>query len=117
MAVLADVDEALGNYVRGMFLECCLLGVTVIVFIAIVGVPLRWAIAIGIFTGASNIVPYMGFAAALLSGLGKLAATVNVGLAGYCRWQLGPRAATAMLAERFTTGPPRVRRSSNTDGW
>ena len=78
LAVLADVDEALGNYVRGMFLECCLLGVTVIVFIAIVGVPLRWAIAIGIFTGASNMVPYMGFAAALLSGLAYALLAENV---------------------------------------
>jgi predicted PurR-regulated permease PerM len=78
LAVLADVDEALGNYVRGMFLECCLLGVTVIVFITIVGVPLRWAIAIGIFTGASNIVPYMGFAAALLSGLAYALLAENV---------------------------------------
>src|SRR5262249_6128621 len=69
LAVLADVDEALGNYVRGIFLECCALGLTVIVLISIVGVPLRWAIAIGIFTGASNVVPYMGFAAALVSGL------------------------------------------------
>ena len=69
LAVLADVDEALGNYVRGIFLECCALGLTVIVLMAIVGVPLRWAIAIGIFTGASNVVPYMGFAAALVSGL------------------------------------------------
>jgi predicted PurR-regulated permease PerM len=78
LAVLADVDEALGNYVRGMFLECCLLGVTVIVFIAIIGVPLRWAIAIGIFTGASNMVPYMGFAAALLSGLAYALLAENV---------------------------------------
>jgi predicted PurR-regulated permease PerM len=78
LAVLADVDDALGNYVRGMFLECCLLGVTVIVFIAILGVPLRWAIAIGIFTGASNIVPYMGFAAALLSGLAYALLVENV---------------------------------------
>jgi predicted PurR-regulated permease PerM len=69
LAVLDDVDQALGNYVRGIFLECCALGLTVIVFITIVGVPLRWAIAIGIFTGASNVVPYMGFAAALMSGL------------------------------------------------
>ncbi len=69
LAVLADVDEALGNYVRGIFLECCALGVTVIVFTTLVGVPLRWAIAIGIFTGASNVIPYMGFAAALLGGL------------------------------------------------
>jgi predicted PurR-regulated permease PerM len=69
LAVLDDVDRALGNYVRGIFLECCALGVTVIVFTAIVGVPLRWAIAIGIFTGASNVIPYMGFAAAMLGGL------------------------------------------------
>ena len=69
LAVLADLDEALGNYVRGIFLECCALGVTVMIFISIIGVPPRWAIAIGMFTGASNIVPYMGFAAALLSGL------------------------------------------------
>ena len=40
---------------RGIFLECCSLGLTVVVFITIVGVPLGWAIAIGIFTGASNV--------------------------------------------------------------
>ncbi len=70
LAVLADVDEAVGGYVRGMFLESSSLGLTVIVFFTIVGVPLRWAMAIGIFVGATNVVPYMGFAAALLSGLG-----------------------------------------------
>jgi predicted PurR-regulated permease PerM len=69
LEVLADVDHALGDYVRGIFLECCALGLTVIVLLAIVGVPVRWAIAIGIFTGASNVVPYMGFAAALLGGM------------------------------------------------
>jgi predicted PurR-regulated permease PerM len=70
LAVLADVDETVGDYVRGIVLECCALGLTVFVFIAIVGVPLTWAIAIGVFTGATNVVPYMGFAAALLGGLG-----------------------------------------------
>jgi len=70
LAVLADVDQALGNYVRGVFLECCALGVTVMVLIAAVGVPPRWAFAIGMLTAASNLIPYMGFAAALLSGLG-----------------------------------------------
>jgi predicted PurR-regulated permease PerM len=69
LAVLADVDHALGNYVRGIFLECCALGSTVTALMALIGVPLPWAIAIGIFTGATNVVPYMGFAAALLSGL------------------------------------------------
>jgi predicted PurR-regulated permease PerM len=69
LAVLDDVDHAFGNYVRGIFLECCSLGLTVMVFLIVVGVPLRWAIAIGILTGASNVIPYMGFFAALLSGL------------------------------------------------
>jgi predicted PurR-regulated permease PerM len=69
LAVLDDVDEAFGNYVRGIFLECCALGLTVLVFLAVIGVPLRWAVAIGIFTGASNVIPFMGFFAALLSGL------------------------------------------------
>jgi predicted PurR-regulated permease PerM len=78
LAVLADVDQALGDYVRGIFLECCSLGLTVMVFIAIVGVPLRWALAIGVFTGATNVVPYMGFAAALLSGLGYALLAENV---------------------------------------
>ena len=78
LAIMADVDEALGNYVRGIFLECCALGLTVMVFITIVGVPLRWAIAIGIFTGASNVVPYMGFAAALLGGLAYALLAENV---------------------------------------
>jgi predicted PurR-regulated permease PerM len=78
LAVLADVDQALGGYVRGIFLECCSLGLTVMVFITIVGVPLRWAIAIGIFTGASNVIPYMGFAAALLSGFAYALLAENV---------------------------------------
>ena len=69
LAVLDDVDQAFGNYVRGIFLECCSLGLTVMVFLIVVGVPLRWAIAIGIFTAASNVIPYMGFFAALLGGL------------------------------------------------
>jgi predicted PurR-regulated permease PerM len=69
LTVLADLDRALGNYVRGIFLECCLLGLTVVVFLTLVGVPLRWTIGIGIITGASNVVPYMGFAVAMLSGL------------------------------------------------
>jgi predicted PurR-regulated permease PerM len=69
LAVLDDVDHAFGNYVRGIFLECCSLGLTVLVLLTVVGVPLKWAIAIGIFTGASNVIPYMGFVGALLGGL------------------------------------------------
>jgi predicted PurR-regulated permease PerM len=78
LAVLADLDHALGAYVRGLFLECCVLGVTVALFVAVIGVPLRWSIAIGLATGASNVVPYMGFAAALVSGLAYALLADNV---------------------------------------
>jgi hypothetical protein len=69
LTVLADLDRALGDYLRGLFLECGLLGLTVGLFLTLIGVPLRWTIAIGIVTGASAVVPYLGFAVALLSGL------------------------------------------------
>jgi predicted PurR-regulated permease PerM len=69
LTVLADLDRALGDYLRGIFLECVALGFTAMLLLAIVGVSPRWAIAIGIFTGASNVVPYMGSAAALVGGL------------------------------------------------
>ena len=69
LRVLEDLDRALGSYLRGIFMECALLGLSVMVLLAIVGVAPRWAIAIGIFTGATNVVPYLGSAVALLGGL------------------------------------------------
>ena len=69
LRVLEDLDRALGSYMRGIFLECALLGLSVTVLLAIVGVAPRWAIVIGIFTGATNVVPYMGTAVALFGGL------------------------------------------------
>jgi len=69
LTVLADLDRALGDYLRGIFLECCLLGLTLGLFLTLIGVPPRWTIAIGIVTGASNVVPYLGSAVALVSAL------------------------------------------------
>lgn len=69
LRVLEDLDHALGSYMRGLFLECALLGLSVTVLLVIVGVAPRWAIVIGIFAGATNVVPYMGTAVALFGGL------------------------------------------------
>jgi len=69
LAVLADLDRALGDYVRGIFLESVALGFTVMVLLALVGVSPPWAMAIGIFSAATNVIPYMGSAAALVGGL------------------------------------------------
>ena len=69
LRVLEDLDRALGSYMRGIFLECALLGLSVTVLLVLVGVAPRWAIVIGIFAGATNVVPYMGTAIALFGGL------------------------------------------------
>jgi predicted PurR-regulated permease PerM len=69
LTVLADLDRALGGYVRGIFLECVALGFTAMLLLAIVGVSPRWAMAIGMFTAATNVIPYLGSAAALVGGL------------------------------------------------
>ncbi len=69
LTVLADLDRALGDYMRGMFLECALLGLTVTLLLPFVGVPPHWAIAIGIFAGATNVIPYLGSGVALMGGL------------------------------------------------
>ena len=39
--VLADLDRALGDYVRGLFLECCLLGLTVVLLLTILSSAAR----------------------------------------------------------------------------
>lgn len=69
LAVLADLDGALGSYLRGVFLECALLGLALALLFAAVGIPILWAVALGFLAGATNVIPYVGSAVALLVGL------------------------------------------------
>jgi predicted PurR-regulated permease PerM len=69
LAVFADLDRALGGYVRGIFLESCFLGVSVGLLLRVLGAPVGWAILVGLIAGAANPVPYIGSAVALLGGL------------------------------------------------
>jgi predicted PurR-regulated permease PerM len=69
LAILTDLDQALGGYVRGIFLESSALAISVALLLAILGVPINWAILIGLVSGATNPVPYVGSAVALLAGL------------------------------------------------
>jgi predicted PurR-regulated permease PerM len=69
LAVLADLDGALGGYLRGVFLECSLLGLAVSLLFIVVGIPILWAIVLGFLAGATNVIPYVGSAVALLLGL------------------------------------------------
>lgn len=69
LAILTDLDRAVGGYVRGVFLESSALGISVALLLAILGVPINWAILIGLVSGAANPVPYIGSAVALFGGL------------------------------------------------
>ena len=69
LAVFADLDRALGGYVRGIFLESCFLGASVGLLLRVLGVPVGWAILVGLVAGAANPVPYIGSAVALIGGL------------------------------------------------
>ena len=69
LAVFADLDRALGGYVRGIFLESCFLGVSVGLLLRVLGVPVGWAILVGLVAGATNPVPYIGSTVALVGGL------------------------------------------------
>jgi predicted PurR-regulated permease PerM len=69
LEVLADLDRALGGYLRGVFLECVLLGLALALLFVAVGIPILWAIALGFLAGATNVIPYVGSAVALLVGL------------------------------------------------
>jgi predicted PurR-regulated permease PerM len=69
LAILADLDHAVGEYLRGVSLSCSLLGLTITLFLALIGVPFRWAFAIGFLAAVTNVVPYLGSIVALLAGL------------------------------------------------
>jgi predicted PurR-regulated permease PerM len=69
LEVLADLDRALGGYLRGVFLECVLLGLALALLFVAVGIPILWASALGFLAGATNVIPYVGSAVALLVGL------------------------------------------------
>jgi predicted PurR-regulated permease PerM len=69
LEVLADLDGALGSYLRGIFVECSLLGLALALLFAAAGIPILWAIALGFLAGATNVIPYVGSAVALLVGL------------------------------------------------
>ena len=69
LTIIDNVDEAIGKYLRGTFLECSLVGSTFIICLFLIGVELQWAIIIGIIAGAANAIPFLGPAIGLVVGM------------------------------------------------
>ena len=69
-----EVDQHIGNYVRGKFFE--ILVVSVVTYIAFLILGLDYALLLGLFVGLSVLIPYVG--ATLM--------TVPVVLVAYFQW-------------------------------
>ncbi|WP_026693822.1 AI-2E family transporter [Peribacillus kribbensis] len=55
---LKDVDQSLGNYIRGQFLVCAIIGgLSTILFWAI---GMKYPLLFGVIIGVTNIIPYFG---------------------------------------------------------
>jgi putative permease len=85
-AVWHEVNEQVGNYVRGKFWEIVIVGVVTWVVFALLGVD--FAILLAVITGFSVLIPYVGAAAV----------TVPVALIGFVQWGFSLEFAWIMIA-------------------
>jgi predicted PurR-regulated permease PerM len=70
LTVLDRLDDALGKYLRGTLMECFLVGLTLMVGLILLGIPVGIAVAIGVVSGLLNAIPFLGTAIALVIGVG-----------------------------------------------
>jgi predicted PurR-regulated permease PerM len=78
LTVLDRLDDAIGRYLRGTFMECFLVGLTLTVGLILLGIPAGIAVAIGVVSGLLNAIPFVGTAIALVIGLGYALIAENV---------------------------------------
>jgi predicted PurR-regulated permease PerM len=65
LTLLDRLDEAIGKYLRGAFIECFLVGLTLCLGLILLGIPVGPAIAISLVSGLVNAIPWLGTAIAL----------------------------------------------------
>lgn len=56
--ILSDIDESLGNYIRGQFFVCSLISLIAILGFRMLDVP--YYVMLGIIIGITDIIPYFG---------------------------------------------------------
>lgn len=84
--VWREVDQQLGNYVRGKFWEIMIVGV--VTFVVFFFMDLKYSILLAVLVGLSVVVPYIGAAAV----------TVPVAVVAYFQWGWGADFAWLMVA-------------------
>lgn len=78
LTVLDELDDAIGRYLRGTLLECFLVGLALTLGLILLGIPLGIAVAIGVFSGLLNAIPFLGTVIALVIGVGYALIAENV---------------------------------------
>lgn len=66
LSITDKIETILGRYFRGLLLQCVSIAIVATVLLYLVG--LRYAVAVGIFTGLANTIPYFGPALGFLAG-------------------------------------------------
>ena len=82
--VWSEMDQQLGNYVRGKFLEIFIVGI--VTFIAFIILGLKYSILLGTLVGISVLVPYIG----------ATIVTIPVAFVAYFQWGWGSEFAILM---------------------
>jgi putative permease len=88
--VWKEMNEQIGNYVRGKFLEILIVAFVSYVVFALMG--LNYAVLLGALVGLSTLVPYIG----------AIAATIPVAMVAYFQWGWGTDFAYVVLAYTIT---------------
>jgi predicted PurR-regulated permease PerM len=78
LTVVDRLDDAIGKYLRGTFIECFLVGVILTLGLILLGIPAGIAVAIGVVSGLLNTIPFVGTAIALVIGLGYALVAENI---------------------------------------
>jgi predicted PurR-regulated permease PerM len=78
LTVLDRLDDAIGKYLRGTLMECFLVGLTLIVGLILLGIPVGVAVAIGVVSGLLNAIPFLGTVIALVIGVGYALIAENI---------------------------------------
>lgn len=63
--ILRDVDRALSSYVRGLGIVCLVMATSVTIALAAIGV--NYPLVLGLFAGACEVVPFVGFVMASIA--------------------------------------------------
>lgn len=78
LTLVAEVDQAIGKYLRGTLLECFLVGITMVIGLFLIGFHWEAAVLIGLIAGLTNAIPFVGPLIGLIIGVAYALIAENI---------------------------------------